>query len=84
MADYTWEQLMENAPRLPNSMLSETIMDVLDQELSQPAKDAMVLQLTPRIQATIDAERVEATAGIYSLVLLLDVADPLRIAIEGV
>ena len=80
----TWEQLMKQYPRLPDGNAGEDIMDVLDAELTPAAKAALVAQLEPLIQITIEAEIVELEATVRNVASKLPVDNLLRIAVEGV
>ena len=79
----TWEQLMEHYPRLPDTNAGDDIMDVLDAELTQPQKDALVAQLEPLIQATIEEEITATEATIRRLAGKLPEDNPLRLAIDN-
>jgi len=80
----TWEQLMKQYPRLPDGNAGEDIMDVLDAELTPAAKAALVAQLEPLIQITIETEIVELEATVRNVASKLPVDNLLRIAVEGV
>lgn len=80
----TWEQFKENYYKLPDSATDETIIDVLDSELSPAAKAALVAQLEPRIIIVIEAEYDARRATIRDVATKLPADDPLRIAIEAI
>ena len=79
----TWEQLMEHYLRLPDTNAGDDIMDVLDSELTQPQKDALVTQLETLINDTITAEITATEATIRRLAGKLPVDNPLRLAIDN-
>ena len=80
----TWEQFIIHHPRLPDPTTNESLVDILDAELSEAAKDALVTQLETRIDAVIEAEKVDLRATIRDIASRLPVDDPLRLAIEAV